>query len=185
MIVLLSGSIGCGKTTVCEQLVLLLRQKGLRPAGLLAPLLADADGRKRGIRLQRVETGEERVLALTDRSLPGPRFGRYAFDACVMAWGLAGLRDALRCDYDLVIIDEIGPLELVRHEGLAPVLDDLRTLDGTNVLVVVREALVGRLKERLGKLELMTFRVGAEGRDDLPLKIAEWYFPQLTPDYEV
>lgn len=179
MIGVLTGSIGIGKTTVCQRLVALLRGRGLKPAGVLAPSLVDASGRKIGIRLLRVETGEERALALMDRELQGPRTGRYAFDAAVMDWGLSGLRSALRGEYDFVVIDEIGPLELRRNEGLAPVLEELRELDGSHVLIVVRETLVEALKERLDRPDLATFPVDIDVRGDLARGIEQWYFPQL------
>lgn len=181
MIGLLTGSIGIGKTTLCHRLVALLRQQGLEPAGILAPALIDDQGRKIGIRLLRIETEEERVLALVEGDLQGPRTGRYAFDADVMAWGLSGLRRALRGKYDLVLIDEIGPLELLRGEGLAPVLDDLRKLDGSHVLIVVREVLVKMLKERLGRHDLAVFNIDLGVRDTLALEITKRFFPQQFP----
>ena len=181
MIGLLTGSIGIGKTTLCQRLVTLLRQQGLEPAGILAPALIDDHGMKIGIRLLRIETEEEQVLALVEGDLWGPRTGRYAFAADVMAWGLSGLRRALRGKYDLVLIDEIGPLELLRGEGLAPVLGDLQEMDRPHVLIVVRDALVEMLRERLGRHDLAVYHVDLGVRDTLALEIAERCFPQQFP----
>jgi len=180
MIGLLTGSIGIGKTSLCQRLVALLRQQGLEPAGILAPALIDDQGMKIGIRLLRIETEEERVLALVEGDLRGPRTGRYAFDADVMAWGLSGLRRALRGQYDLVLIDEIGPLELLRGEGLAPVLGDLRDLCEPHVLIVVREALTEVLRERLDKPDLVTFSLRMGVRETLAKEVAERYFPGMA-----
>ena len=180
MIGLLAGSIGIGKTTLCQRLVALLRQQGLEPAGILAPALIDDQGMKIGIRLLRIETEEERVLALVEGDLQGPRTSRYVFDADVMAWGLSGLRKALAGDYDLVFIDEIGPLELLRGEGLAPLLGDLRDLYEPYVLIVVREALAEMLRERLDRPDLVMFSLGMDVRDTLAMEIAERYFPGMT-----
>jgi len=181
MIGLLTGSIGIGKTTLCQRLVVLLRQQGLEPAGILAPALIDDQGRKIGIRLLRIETEEERVLALVEGDLQGPRTGRYVFDAGVMAWGLSRLRRALRGKYDLVLIDEIGPLELLRGEGLAPVLGDLQGLDRSHVLIVVRDALVEMLKERLGRQDLAVYHVDAGVRDTLALEMTKRFFSPAVP----
>ena len=180
MIGLLTGSIGIGKTTLCQRLVALLRQQGLEPAGILAPALIDDQGRKIGIRLLRIETEEERVLALVEGDLQGPRTGRYVFDADVMSWGLSGLRMALRGKYDLVLIDEIGPLELLRGEGLAPVLGDLRNLYERQVLIVVREALAEMLKEQIDRPDLAIFSLGMDVRNTLATEIAMRYFPGMT-----
>ena len=180
MIGLLTGSIGIGKTTLCQQLVTVLRHQGLKPAGILAPALIDDQGMKIGIGLLRVETGEERELALVEGNLRGPRTGRYAFDAGVMAWGLSGLRTALRGKYDLVLIDEIGPLELLRGEGLAPVLGDLQNLCDPHVLIVVRESLAEMLRERLDRPDLVTFSLSMGVREILDLEIAERYFPGMA-----
>ena len=62
MIALLTGTIGIGKTTVCLQLARLLCDTGLTCGGVLSPPLMDAQSRKMGIRLVRLDTGEERVL---------------------------------------------------------------------------------------------------------------------------
>ena len=180
MIGLLTGSIGIGKTSLCQRLVALLRQQGLEPAGILAPALIDDQGMKIGIRLWRIETEEERVLALVEGDLRGPHTGRYVFDTDVMAWGLSGLRRALRGKYDLVLIDEIGPLELLRGEGLAPVLGDLWDLCEPHVLIVVREALTEILRERLDRPDLVTFSLRMGVRETLAQEVAERYFPGMA-----
>ena len=174
MIALLTGTIGIGKTTVCLQLAQLIRDRGLKCGGVLSPALIDARSRKMGIRLVRLDTGEGRVLALTDSDLDGPRTGRYSFSADVLAWGVCVVREALAGGLDLVFIDEIGPLELLRGEGLAPLLEDLRALGDQNVLVVVREGLLGTLRHQLGDPDVRVFRVSADTRNGMADELLAW-----------
>jgi len=125
MNVLLTGQRQVGKTTVCKQVAELARGLGWDPAGLLSPALLDEDGLPVAYHALMVSDGEQRLLARADGDLGGPRIGRYSFDANVLSWVIGELRRAISQGCDLLIVDEIGPLELEQEKGLAPLLSDL------------------------------------------------------------
>jgi len=170
----LTGPIGIGKTTLCQRLAELLQGRGLTPGGILAPAVVDSYSNKTGIRLRRVDTGEERLLAVAEGDLGGPRTGCYSFAAEVFEWGMSVTRQALSGDADVVLVDEIGPLELLRNQGLAPLLEELVGIETPHVLVVVREGLLTAIRQRLGRPDLAVFRVDMETRDTLPGRLLEW-----------
>ena len=174
MIALLTGTIGMGKTTVCLQTAQLMRDRGLTCGGVLSPPLMDARSRKTGIRLVRPDTGEEQVLALMATDLEGPRTGRYSFSSETLAWGVSAVREALAAGADLVFVDELGPLELLRGEGLAPLLEDLRALGDQHVLVVVREGLLDILRQQLDEPDARVFRVSAATRNGMAEEVLAW-----------
>ena len=174
MIALLTGTIGIGKTTVCLRAAQLMRDRGLTCGGVLSPPLMDARSGKIGIRLVRPDTGEERVLALMATDLEGPRTGRYSFSAEALAWGVSAVREALAGGADLVFVDEVGPLELLRGEGLAPLLEDLRALGDQYVLVVVRDGLLAALRQQLNAPDVRVFLVSADTRDGTAEEILAW-----------
>lgn len=173
MIGLLTGAIGAGKTTAAWRAAGLARQEGYRPAGLLAPALLDASGVKVGIRGLDVQTGERRVLARLGADLGGPRVGPYSFDAAALAWAVATIEAGVGSS-DVLIVDEIGRLELEAGAGLAPILPRLAAVPSQRWLVLVRESLLPVLQERLAPATPAVFNLTPANRDALPSEIVAW-----------
>jgi nucleoside-triphosphatase THEP1 len=119
------------------------------------------------------------------RELGSPRVGPYSFDPAALARALRVLRKAatLRQAFDraqdtaagcdLLIVDEIGPLELEQGKGFAPILELLPVEGPTHTLIVVRPAFVDQLLLHLRIQSLQVFNVTEENRDELPLRIVE------------
>jgi len=147
VLVVVSGARGVGKTTLCRNAAQQVRQRGYGVSGLLA-LPVMQDGRKVGIRALDLASGEERLLARADRSPGGVVIGPYSFDARAVAWAVEVCLRALRGD-GIAFIDEIGPLELDRGAGLAPVLPALSRPREAHTVVVVRTSLVDRFSSRV------------------------------------
>jgi len=164
---LLTGPVGVGKTTVAERMVGLARRQGLVCGGIVAPAMVNSCGQKAGIWGVELGTGERRVLARTDRDLGGPSVGPYSFDAAALEWAAAAVDKAIGA-CDLLIVDEIGKLELWRGIGLAPVLPRLAAGEAERALILVRESLLSELQARLAPVEQVVFRVGEEDRGELP-----------------
>ena len=77
--------------------------------------------------------------------------------------------------YNLVkrVIDEIGPLELHRGGGFAPVLPLLRV--AKDVLIVVRGELVQDVLSYLGGHRYRCFNLTESNRDRLPTEIVSFF----------
>ena len=167
-IVLLTGERGVGKTHLCQQVVERAVQRGYRCAGLLSPAVLDGE-EKVAIALVDVATHAEKTLAVADDAPGGVRWGRYRFVTATLEWGSDLLSAATPCD--LLILDELGPLELELGEGLIPALDVLNEGLFTLALVVVRPEMVEALKERLQRAEIRVLEVDLRNRDRLPGRI--------------
>jgi len=106
---LLTGGRGSGKTRWCLVAREAAHQAGITVAGVVSPPVYAHDG-KVAIDVMDAATGERRRLA--DRP-PGNETGTaglgWRFDATALAWGDAVLHNAPACD--LLLIDELGPLE--------------------------------------------------------------------------
>ncbi len=171
----LVGPVGVGKTTVAARVALLARAQGLACGGLLAPPILDGRGHRVGIWGVNLRTDERVTLARVDRDLDGPTVGPYSFDAAALAWAMRAIeRDAGECD--LLVVDEIGRLELEENCGLAPVLPVLRARRVGRSLVLVRDSLLGLLTTTLAPVEVDLFRVAEENRKELPARIVAALF---------
>lgn len=171
---LLTGPVGVGKTTVAERVVGLARRQGLVCGGLLAPALMNSCGQKAGIWGVDIRSGERRILARTDRDLGGPEVGLYSFDTAALAWTVDVVVGAVGV-CDLLIVDEIGKLELWRDIGLAPILPRLALGETDRSLVLVRDFLLAELQGRLGSVDQVVFQATEDNRAELPSRILGWF----------
>jgi nucleoside-triphosphatase THEP1 len=138
--------------------------------------MKNACGQKAGIWGVDAASGERRLLARTDRTLGGPEVGPYSFDEGALAWSVAVVEAALAAD--LLVVDEIGKLELWRGVGLAPVLPRLAAGEARRALVLVREGLQAELEARLAPARAVVFRIDDQNRDDMPRRIVESFIQE-------
>jgi nucleoside-triphosphatase THEP1 len=165
-IAILTGPFGSGKTTMCRQLADLAQQRGLDCAGIVCPARFDR-AHKVGIDLVNLQTGESRPLAEADDQPSELRTTRYRFDTDVMAWGADALDAACPCD--LLIVDEIGPLELDRGRGWVNALDVLCAGQFGLAVVVVRPSLVDAFRAAIGDVPLSLFTLPFSPSDNCQL----------------
>ena len=138
----LSGKSGAGKTALCIATVALLQRAGLVVAGLVSPARFDG-GRKTGIVVQDIRSGGRRLLA--ER---GDHDGLgWRFDPDALQWGSDVLQAATPCD--VLVVDELGPLELKHNKGWTVACDVLDARNFLVALIVVRPSLIQTLKQRL------------------------------------
>lgn len=139
-IIVVTGEINVGKTTWCQKLIAHVRALGLHVAGLSSPGLF-ADGEKTAIDLIDLASGERRRLAdrlpAPDPTSPTPR---WKFHPEILAWGDDMLKAIDACD--LLVIDELGPLELRHNQGWVSALPLLKGGQYRAACVVVRRALL-------------------------------------------
>jgi nucleoside-triphosphatase THEP1 len=108
--------------------------------------------------------------------LTGPQVGIYQFDAAALQWGQDAVARAVAVGCDLLIVDEIGRLELERGDGFYQVLQLLQTSVVLRSLLVVRFELLERFRRHMPDLEFITFEVTATSRPALPFEITERLF---------
>lgn len=115
-LILISGPIGAGKTSFCLAAVAWARERGWQAAGLVSPPVFE-NGVKIGIDAEDVRSGERRHLA---RRQSGGEHAEvetehWVFNLETLEWGNQVLEKATPCD--LLVVDELGPLEFERRQG--------------------------------------------------------------------
>ncbi len=115
-LILVTGQSGSGKTRWCQALVEQAKARGVHVVGLVSPAVFEG-ANKIGIDLVDVESGSRRRLAVRrGKSGNGQFTADWDFNDEVLAWGNLLLGQLDTCQ--LLICDEMGPLELDRGIGL-------------------------------------------------------------------
>lgn len=132
---IVSGPSGSGKTMWCGELAQRARENGLDPKGVVSPGRFE-NQRKAGIDIVDLATGERRRLASTrSPDSTGLLTDDWCFETRNLDWANRILRQI--DDVPLVILDELGPLEFTRGQGLVEGLGLLdRRSTGTTVVVI-------------------------------------------------
>lgn len=161
-----SGEKGVGKSTFLQ--VMFLQKPNV--CGILQPrikgikyLVDVVTGDKRKLELQ-YQTEEEKIITI----------GNYIFSAETFLWGQQKLVGAIQSPNTLIIIDEIGPLEL-SGSGLEPVLTEIIFKAITwekNLLLLVRPKLINIFLEKYNLPSPIIIHHGDKIPNDL--------FPKLT-----
>ena len=137
-VVLLTGPTHSGKTGALSATV---RQPGV--AGLLAPDV------HYGRIFEDIRSGEFERFQTHDEGEPVVTIGPYRFRSAAFDWGNQRLEQAVAAKAPVIIIDEIGPLEM-RGEGLRPGLERVLARGRGVAVLVVREQLVSQVEALVG-----------------------------------
>lgn len=165
MRILLTGQPGLGKTTVCNRIVEIARERGLKCCGVLTHQL------RRGketvtLIVEDLSTGDRRVLAKKRGTVDegeGVISCSFIFDRDSIEFG----NRALERNGDLLVIDEVGNLE-INGEGFTNAMTAFSSME--NSILVVRSELSEVISERL-KCSFSKVKMDEKNRDDLPERI--------------
>jgi iron complex transport system ATP-binding protein len=143
---LLIGDRGQGKTSACQRLAERARARELSVGGIVAPAVHEA-GEFVGYDLvDLASTRSARLATVGDAGVEN--VGRFQFLAEGLALGRSALEQAAQTAHQLVIVDEVGPLEL-GGAGWARQLDVLAGRRGF-MLFTVRRSLADQVARRWG-----------------------------------
>jgi nucleoside-triphosphatase THEP1 len=170
-IVILTGERSAGKTTVCRKTITLAQTRGYTCGGILT-LSAVNDVRD----VLDVHGGHVRRLTVEPNDLDADSRavvvqGRFHFDPETMDWGNDVLAHVATCH--LLVVDELGPLEIERGQGWQKAFDALRGNNYALALVVVRPELLKQAELKLPAKPTTILTVDTHNRDDLPNVLLE------------
>ncbi len=162
MVIIVTGEIGIGKTTVCERVLRALQHAGYTCGGILT-YKADDESRT----VLDIRTGERKAFASTEDIYGGARFGKYSFSPEGIEFGLKAIEEGVTSD--VLFVDEIGYLEL-SGGGFAKALELVKAQKAKSSVLVIREQLLSAFLAQMGE-KPSVFKVTVDTRDGLAEKI--------------
>jgi nucleoside-triphosphatase len=109
--VLVTGAPGVGKTTLIQRIHQHYKSKGLKVVGITTHEVREDDQRI-GFKITNLSSGAEGWLARVGNGI-GPRVGKYSVVVeDLEGIGVGALKEATKGSADLVLVDEIGPMEM-------------------------------------------------------------------------
>lgn len=162
MIWLVTGPPGVGKSTLVSRVVLRLKSAGVIVGGCTTVEKREG-GARIGFEVRDLTTGRIGELASVSSKF-GPRVGRYRVNLTDLARVGASGVEAAAMSSELIVIDEVGPMELVSPEFRRAVRKCIDS--GKPVLAVVHERLEDDLLSELRSRATTLFTLSVENRDE-------------------
>ena len=174
MVIIVTGAVGIGKTTVCQKVVKIAQSQGYSCGGVIAHKTQNED-----IIIEDVQTGETKALASTSDIYQGPHTGKYSFNPEGIDFGTQAI--ARGSASDILLVDELGHLEL-RGEGFAKVIEQIAAGKVKNCIIVIRKDLLSAFLTQLG-VTASVFETTIDNRNQLPGEIGLTLIQAVTVEH--
>jgi nucleoside-triphosphatase THEP1 len=170
-VVIITGNIHQGKTTFALKIITELLNKKIRIGGFLS-LAINENGKRTGFDLFEIETSEQTELCSDRPDKNRLRCGQYYFDYDTLSRGVKALSVNNLTDRQLIVVDEIGPLEL-DGQGWSGAIENL--IGGSRVphLWIVRKSLVGKIIRKWNTGNVFIFDINESTASEVIDKLKE------------
>jgi nucleoside-triphosphatase THEP1 len=174
MVIIVTGPIGIGKTTVCEKVIEIARKQGHSCGGIIT-----YKNQKDDIIIEDVRTGETKILAGISNIYQGPRTTKYYFNPEGIDFGIQAINKGTTSD--ILLVDELGQLEL-RGQGFTHIIEQISAGKVRNCLVIIRKELLSAFLPQLGTT-ISVFETTIENRNQLPEEISLILIPAVIAEH--
>lgn len=169
-IVFITGPPRCGKTTVVKRVVSLLQDGGLAAEGMVTTEI-ESSGKRLGFEVSNIQGNLKGTLARVD-TLGKPRLGKYVININELDHiGVASIDKAIQ-RADVVVIDEVGPMELCSkafRDAVQRAMNSGKSIIGT-IHCIAKDPLILEIKARR---DVEIIELGPKNREDLAREILE------------
>ena len=162
MLIIITGAIGIGKTTVCRKFIEIAQTQEYCCGGIITYKTPD-----KGIIIEDIQTGGSEALASITNIYLGPRTKKYFFNPEGIDFGIQAIDKG--ASLDILLVDEIGHLEL-QGEGFVNAIELVRAGRVRNCILVIRKELISAFLPRLDTTPLV-FEITIDNRNQLPEEI--------------
>ena len=159
-IIVLTGAPGVGKTTAILFVVRALKERGVKVGGIVSKELRTNNNMRIGFEFIDLMTNDRSTLASITGT--GPKVGKYFINFAGCNFAANRLMNAIRRS-DVIICDEIGPMEL-KSKGFIGSVKNLLYLN-KKVIVVVHQKLQHPLIDRFKNKSSLTLNLELENRE--------------------
>lgn len=145
---IITGHIQQGKTTFLSGVLDRLREEGISMAGFLSLGSFEA-GKRSGFTLRDVNSRGSIEMAASTRQEGWYAWGPFWFNPEAFDWGMDLMLKGMDKGACLLILDEIGPLEL-EGRAWAPLLERMLAAENGLLLLVVRSSILQEVQDKWG-----------------------------------
>jgi len=177
-VILITGDIHQGKTTFTGKLISNLKRNNLSIGGFLAPALFTGN-KHSGFKLFDIATSEEYELCTDAKKEGWQNYGKYYFNPEGLKRGNEILIPQNLEDKELVIIDEIGPLE-INDKGWSSSIENLCSESSVTQLWIVRRGLIDRVIRKWNVGDIYIFDISIDTLNDAENEIIKIVSPPDT-----
>jgi nucleoside-triphosphatase THEP1 len=177
-VIIISGNIQQGKTTFVRKVINRLKRQNINIGGIMSNVEYEGDKRV-GYTLENLKSGDKIQLCNIAENKEWRKQGKFYFnpDAVVQGNKILAFENT---NPDLIIIDEIGPLE-IKTGGWAPAIQKIAEEAKAPMLWVVRDSLVNKISRKWPVGKIYHFKLS----EDLPAADVEKIALKMIEEWRI
>lgn len=141
-VLILTGETQQGKTSLLKTILKELQYKGVEADGFYTEVML-RDSERVGYSLKTINSSESLLLCSRNPEAGKRRYGKFYFNGEALAKGNLVLKKAVEKESPLIIIDEIGPMEM-SGDGWADSIENICNNSEIPMIWTVRKSLAGK-----------------------------------------
>jgi nucleoside-triphosphatase THEP1 len=170
-VVIITGDVHQGKTTIAQKVISDLIDQNVKIAGFLSIGLNE-NGKRIGFNLLDIASTEQMELCSTKKDENRFKLGQYYFNNEAIAKGLQILDSENLNGKQLVVIDEIGPLEL-GGRGWSSAIENICKNNTIPQLWVVRKSIINKIVRKWNIGNVYIYDIEEDSFEDLRIRLTE------------
>lgn len=170
-VIIITGEVRQGKTTFVRDLILNLRKQEIRIAGFISEAI-DENGERQGFNIIDIQTYDKSELCTRNVNEKWLKYGPYYFNPAGIKRGNEILDFEKLTDKQLVIIDEIGPVE-INNQGWSSAIEKITADSAIPHLWVIRKSLVKKIARKWNTGNIYIFDIKESSLKEVEIKIIE------------
>jgi nucleoside-triphosphatase THEP1 len=156
-IFIISGAVGEGKTTYTKKLTDYFKKNNIKTGGILSERIM-TDSVTTGYDVVNIETGEKEIFLRQNEDCGYEKIGKFTISPKGLAMGKAILSSLVMTEDMIVIIDEVGLLEL-RNNGWSECINKLLDKARNHILITVRTSFIDEVIKKWNLNEAIVFKI--------------------------